>query len=440
MTKHLSKELRGFGLFLVFIALFFYAAPAQAPVVIVTPPDDAASRRLASFEKVWKTVNDRHFDPTFGGVDWGKIRLKYEPVTKRAASDEELHNILRQMLNELKLSHFGIHPMNLTAEQVNRETGYVGIDIIMIDGEPVVNRVDPGSPGDRAGVRKGFVISRIDAEKASEILIAYEKTLVGRALTEQSRKVYLERHLETRINGKPGSTVSLEFIGGNRMIQQTTITREEFKGEMSRPFGNFPAQQVHFESRSIAPDIVYVRFNMWVMPQLAKLRNAVRDLSTVSGLVIDLRGNPGGIGAMAPSLAGYLVSEKASLGTMRTRERSIQFLVYPQINPFRGKVVILTDHGTASTSEVFAAGMRDIGRATLIGGVSSGAVLPSVFETLPTGALFQYAISDYRTPKDQPLEGAGVSPDIAVDQATEALLAGRDAQLERAVEFIRFSR
>ena len=94
------------------------------------------------------------------------------------------------------------------------------------------------------------------------------------------------------------------------------------------------------------------------------------------------------------------------------------------------------DHGSGSTSEVFSSGMQEIGRATVVGTTSAGAVLPSVFEKLPTGAIFQYAISDFRTPKNILLEGRGVEPDIEAKQTRKALLEGRDAQLDRAVEII----
>jgi carboxyl-terminal processing protease len=175
---------------------------------------------------------------------------------------------------------------------------------------------------------------------------------------------------------------------------------------------------------------------MWVIQQMAKLRKAVTDLGGARAIVIDLRGNPGGVGGMAPGLAGLLFTEKASLGSMRTRGGSMEFVAFPQPDAFTGKVIILTDHGTGSTSEVFAAGMQDSGRATLVGETTAGAVLPSVFEKLPTGYLFQYAISDYRSPKNVLIEGRGVSPDVPVKQTRASLLAGGDAQLEAALRLI----
>jgi carboxyl-terminal processing protease len=80
--------------------------------------------------------------------------------------------------------------------------------------------------------------------------------------------------------------------------------------------------------------------------------------------------------------------------------------------------------------------MQDIGRAAVVGERTAGAALPSIIEKLPTGALFQYAVADFKTPKGTLLEGRGVAPDVEVKLTRRALLDGRDPQLDAAVEQI----
>jgi carboxyl-terminal processing protease len=121
---------------------------------------------------------------------------------------------------------------------------------------------------------------------------------------------------------------------------------------------------------------------------------------------------------------------------MRGRELDLNLLVNPQPNPYLGKVMILMDYGTASTSEIFAIGLQENGRAVLIGETTAGMALPSIFETLPTGALFQYAIMDYTSPKGTLVEGRGVKPDLEVSQIRQDLLDGRDLPLEIAIQNI----
>ena len=140
---------------------------------------------------------------------------------------------------------------------------------------------------------------------------------------------------------------------------------------------------------------------------------------------------------MAPGIAGVLTKEQSSLGTMSFRSGYQHFAIFPQPNPFLGPVVILTDGGSASTSEIFAAGMQELGRAVVVGERTPGAALPSVFQKLPTGALFQYAIADFKTPKGTLIEGRGVIPNLEVKFTRRSLLEGHDAQLDAAIEQIK---
>jgi carboxyl-terminal processing protease len=112
---------------------------------------------------------------------------------------------------------------------------------------------------------------------------------------------------------------------------------------------------------------------------------------------------------------------------------------FPQENRYTGPVAVLIDGMSASTSEVFSSGIQEMGRAIIVGERSAGAALPSFIQKLPTDALFQFAIADFRTPKGVLIEGRGVIPDVEAQYNRASLLAGRDAQLEAAVEQIRKS-
>ncbi|HMY73967.1 MAG TPA: S41 family peptidase, partial [Blastocatellia bacterium] len=121
------------------------------------------------------------------------------------------------------------------------------------------------------------------------------------------------------------------------------------------------------------------------------------------------------------------------LGTMKMRNSEVKFTVFPQTNAYAGPVAILIDGLSASTSEVFSSGMQEMGRAVIVGERSAGACLPSYFQKLPTGALFQFAIADFKTPKGVLIEGRGVIPNIESKWDRASLLAGRDAQLDAAI-------
>jgi len=423
--------------------------PSQSQTVIgaAASSEKNSGIRRQTFDIVWRTVKEKHFDPTFGGVDWDKVREKYAPRAAAAQSDQELYRLLQEMLGELRQSHFNIIPPEAFIPEDQREPsnapptsrrstpGGVGVDLRLVDGAAVITRVEPDSIAAKAGLRPGFVIKQIDDQTVEQIVESLAKSAERAGL----KNVRAARRILAAINGDPGTAVKIVYLDGQDRESVATVTREKLKGELAPKFGNFPPQYTEFEAKRLPGDIGYIRFNIFVTPVMEKVKAAIREFSDAGGLIFDLRGNPGGVGAMASGIAGLLTTQAATLGTMKSRTNELKFAVFPQSNPFTGPVAILIDGGSGSTSEIFSGGMQELGRAVVVGERSAGACLPSYFQKLPTGALFQFAIADFRTPKGVLIEGRGVIPDIEVKWNRASLLAGRDAQLDAAVEQIRQS-
>jgi carboxyl-terminal processing protease len=97
---------------------------------------------------------------------------------------------------------------------------------------------------------------------------------------------------------------------------------------------------------------------------------------------------------------------------------------------------VLVDACSASTSEILAGGLQDLGRARIFGTRTAGAALPSVFERLPNGDGFQFAIANYVSKGGAPLEGRGVQPDETIRPTRAQLLAGTDPVMDRALAWI----
>lgn len=407
--------------------------PTQSVVSgVVAAPSNA---RQESFDIVWRTVKDKHFDPTLGGLDWDKVREQYEPRAAAVKTDNELYDVLRQMLGELHQSHFNIIPPEAIVQDDSPEPkgGGIGIDLRLIGGQPIITRVEEGSKAAAAGLRPGFVIKKIDDITAEKVIDPFSKSRESQSITT----LRMTRALLARINGAPETTVRVGYLDESDQPREATITRERLKGEMSPRMGNFPPQYSELESKRLAGGIGYIRFNVFVISLMERIRTAIRSMTDAPGIIIDLRGNPGGVGGMASGIAGVLEKEQTSLGTMHMRSGHVNFAVFPQPNPYLGPVVILTDGGSASTSEIFAGGMQEIGRAVVVGERTVGAALPSYFQKLPTGALFQYAIGDFKTPRGTLIEGRGVAPDVEVKLTRRSLLDGRDAQFDAAIEQIK---
>ncbi len=418
------------------VVLLNFVAPAQfVRDVAGRAPAAAPTVRQETFDIVWRTVKEKHFDPTLGGLDWDKVREQYEPRAADAKSDSEFYSVLRQMLGELHQSHFNIIPPEEIVEDDSREPkeGGIGIDLRVIDGQAMITRVEPGSRAAIAGLRPGFVVAKVNDTTVEQVFALFAKSTETQAI----RKLRMTRAVLARINGVPETTVRLAYLDEHDQPREASVARERLKGEMSPRFGNFPPQYTEFEAKRLAGGIGYIRFNVFVISLMDRIRGVIRGMSEAPGIIIDLRGNPGGLGGMASGIAGVLEKNPTSLGTMHMRAGHTNFAVFPQPNPYLGPVVILTDGSSASTSEIFAGGMQEIGRAVVVGDRTVGAALPSVFQKLPTGALFQYAIADFKTPKGTLIEGRGVAPDVEVKLTRRSLFDGRDAQLDAAIEQVK---
>ncbi|HYL99378.1 MAG TPA: S41 family peptidase [Blastocatellia bacterium] len=393
--------------------------------------DSTPDIRRETFDIVWRTVKEKHFDPTFGGVNWDKVRQDYLTRLDAVKNDMELYTLLQQMLGELHESHFAIIPPENVLDNESREArGEIGVDIRAIEGQMVITRVKAGSSAEKAGLKPGFGLVRVGGAAVGAIIERVAKTKQSESL----KPLYETRAVLSRVNGDPGTNVKILYQDGENEPHEITIERTEIKDEMSEAIGNFPAQFFEFEAKRLRGGIGYIRFSIFVPAIRERVVNAIRSMSNAPGIIFDLRGNPGGLGALASGIAGLLETSDTSLGKMQMRVGFQNFAVFHQPSPYRGRVVVLIDELSASTSEVMAAGLQAIHRATVVGTPSAGAALPSFFQKLPTGALFQYAIADFRTPDGTLIEGRGVHPNIVVKLSRSTLLRGEDSQLEGGID------
>lgn len=398
--------------------------------------------RQRVFDIVWTRVKEKHYDPKLGGVDWNAVRKRYAPRVVQAKTDAAFYALLEQMLGELKQSHFGVIPpaayvaeaatagAATTATQDN--SGETGLVAQLVEDQPIITRVLPGGAADKAGLRPGFVLVKI-GDKPVAAVLARLKAQKRRPAVEGLNAQMAVRGL---LAGPVGQSVTLTYKNEKDEEQTTTLTRTAPPGEPVQ-FAQLPPILTETESRRVDDNIGYVRFNIFLLPLLEPVRTAIRSMKDAPGIILDLRGNLGGVGAMAPAIAAEFANTQTSLGAMRLRTGEFRFPVFPAPDPYAGPLVILTDEGSVSTSEILAGSLQELGRATVIGRATPGMVLPSQIEALPGGARLQFAFADFKTPKGVLLEGRGVSPTVSAGLTRRDYLSGRDPILEAAVAFIR---
>ncbi|HTA46067.1 MAG TPA: S41 family peptidase [Bryobacteraceae bacterium] len=396
------------------------------------------AENLESFEVVWSTVRDRHPDPNLNGLNWLAIHDATRPAIEKARSMNEVRGILTGMLAKLNSSHYSIIPGDLynQIDSPDAGPGDSGITPVIIGGKAVVGSVAPDSPAAQAGLRPGMVLDAINGAKI-------DSTIQGlNALKDQESHRIVEQSVTRKLDGPAGKPVAIDVIDEQGRPKHLELDPASPKGELVQ-FANLPAMRVFFESRALPDSVGYIRFNEFLDPAslMPKFEEALKGFTKAPGIILDLRGNPGGISLMAMGIAGFFVDEDGKkLGEMKMRETTLKFVIFPRPETYSGPLAILVDEGSASTSEIFAGGMQDLKRARIFGVRTAGAALPSDIIRLPNGDGFQYPQASYTSVSGKVLEGAGVTPDVLVEQTREGLLAGRDLVIEAADSWIRSTR
>jgi carboxyl-terminal processing protease len=401
-------------------------------------------KALETFDAVWTIVRDTHFDPTFNGVDWDAARTEFRPKAAAAKTPAELRAVLHAMLGRLGQSHFSVIPASAAGGSEDAADGNAtpGFDIRIVGADVLVTTVAAGSGAATAGIRPGWKLTAIGDQRVSDLMARLAETP-----DERVRNLEAWRSLQGRMRGSDGSELTLAFEDGTGAAVTRTIARWRQQGQ-AITVGNLPTMYVNVTSEErktpAGKRAGVIGFNVWMAAVDRPFQLAVDEYRDASGIVIDLRGNPGGLAAMMMGIAGHFIPERESLGVMKSRDNELKFTVNPRlvsakgarVETFAGPVAILVDGLSASASECFTGGMQSLGRVRVFGERSMGAALPSQFDRLPNGDVFIHATADFVTADGTRLEGRGVIPDEAIPLRRADLLAGRDAALDAALAWI----
>ncbi len=402
-----------------------------------------APQALETFDAAWKIVRDTHFDRTFNGVNWDSVRTEHRPKAAAAQSASELRAVLRDMLARLGQSHFAIVPAQPDgSDQSPIGSAEPGFDVRLTPDGVLVARVEPDGPAAKAGVRPGWRVRAIAGAAVDDMVRS-----VPEGTAERFRRLEVWRAAQVQLRGAPGSRVTVVFDDADGNRPERSLERRPPIGEPVT-VGHLPTMFVRVDARREKTprgrQAGVIAFNVWMAAVDAAFQKAIDDMRGADGIVIDLRGNPGGLAFMLTGISGHFLGERVPLGVMKTRESELRFVANPRlvnargerVPPYAGPVAILVDGLSGSASECFTGGMQSIKRARVFGESTMGQALPALFDRLPNGDVLIHAFGDFVTADGTRLEGRGVVPDETVPLRRADLLAGRDRALEAALAWI----
>ena len=404
-----------------------------------------ADKASETFDAVWTIVRDSHFDPAFDRAQWDRIGAELRPKAAVAKTPGELRAVLADMLGRLGLSHFAVIPGSSDSPGKTGDiSAQPGFDVRLIEGQLVVTTVDADGSAFGAGVRPGWIVESIGETPAASLLAGIARTTPPRIAQVEAWRLAI-----TRLRGPWNSSLDATFVDGSGAIVKKTIERRRERGE-AVTVGSLPTMFVRVTSSAAqtpaGAKAGVIGFNVWMTAVDRDFQAAVDRFRSADAIVIDLRGNPGGLAAMIMGLSGHFMSERLTLGVMTTKQSPLplKFNANPRlvnaagerVEPFKGPVAILVDGLTGSASECFSGGMQSLGRARVFGQTSMGQALPALFDKLPNGDVLIHAWGDFVTGTGVRIEGRGVIPDEPVAVTRAALLAGRDTTLDAALAWV----
>ncbi len=370
--------------------------PTLAPSVTTTPTGnqggtpESLQALFQPFWEAWSIVHQRYVD---------------QPLDDTAL----MRGAIRGMMAALGDAHSAyLDPQEYKEAETSISGEYEGIGAYVDTTKDYLTVVSPiaGSPAEKAGLRSGDQIIAIDGQ---------DMTGVNPELVRQ------------KVLGPAGSTIHL------------TIRREGVDQPLEFDIVRAKIVIPSVESKMLDNGIAYVKLSVFGDKSATELHDALKDLMAQQpkGLILDLRNNPGGVVPVAVQIAsefigeGVIIYEQQSDGT-RTPTNALSGGLATEI-----PLVVLVNEGSASASEMVAGAIQDHGRGKLVGVTTYGKGSEQNWVPLSNnqGAVL-VTFARWLTPNGRVIDKVGLTPDVVVKMTDEDLTAGRDPQLDAAVQLL----
>ena len=373
----------------------FLSAAAVVLTAVTLANTGCSSKSLASFrgspkelvDEVWQIIDKSYVDGTFNQVDWKAVRNDY--LNRTYSSDEEAYKAIREMLKKLDdpYTRF-MNPEEFKNMQVETSGELTGVGIQLTQDEKtkklvVISPIED-TPAFTAGILAKDIISKIDGKSTEGM--------------DTNQAVSL-------IRGQVNTQVTLTILRENKEI--------DFKLKRAKI-------EIHPVRKSVQKspigEVGYIRLNQFSANAASEMRSAIKDLEQkkVTGYILDLRSNPGGLLYGSIEIARMWLKEGTIVSTVdRVGEADRQTANKVELTD--KPLVVLVDGGSASASEILSGALQDNKRAVLVGTKTFGKGLVQSVRGVGNGAGLAVTIAKYFTPNGTDINHAGIEPDFKVE-------------------------
>ncbi|GGA33915.1 carboxyl-terminal processing protease CtpA [Okeania sp. KiyG1] len=394
--------------------VFLLILPVILSCGLWTSSASALTEEQSLLGEAWRIVNLAYVDDSFNHQNWWFVRQKL--IKKPLKNRDDTYSAIQEMLASLEDPFTRLlKPEQYNNLQVNTsgELTGVGLQIALEPqtGELIVISPLEGSPAEAAGIQPRDRVLKIDGQATS-----------GFTLDEAAN----------RMRGPVGSSVVLTILTeSNNQPEDITLIRDTIE-----------INPVYAELKS-SPEtgkIGYIRLSQFNANAATEVSQAVESFEQqgVIGYVLDLRNNPGGLLQAGIEIARLWLDDGTIVYTVN-RQRFLDSFYAEGLAITDSPLVVLTNQGTASASEILAGALQDNGRALLVGERTFGkGLIQSLFD-LSDGSGLAVTVAKYETPNHTDINKQGIMPDIVVEQdpiLPYQVTTEDDKQYQAAVELL----
>lgn len=372
---------------------------------------DMRQNQAQKFHETWQMLNSYFYDTTFHGADWKAAREKYEPALAHLRTDEEFRNLAHELMGELRASHLSIYSRDPKPVEgvLTGEPGWE-LDYAAVDQEGVyrVKKVFADSPADMAGIKAGQFIKKIG----------------GRAVTRDFNANQLLAGTEGK---RLDVTVSDEAGGEERAVELKPVSSTVLE---ELQYLDWVDERRRLVDSLSGGRLAYLHIESMNRRCLEQFRHELVSIAEKKeALIIDVRNNFGG--SIAVHLLGMLVREPFMMRDFRgfppASENKTRSKAYEK------PMTLLTNDYSASNSEIFSEGFRQLKLGKVIGEPTASGVIGTASYALIDGTRVRRPSWGAYTVDMEDTDLAPRQPDIFVENLPDDFINGRDPQLVRAV-------
>ncbi|MBR6297672.1 MAG: S41 family peptidase [Candidatus Gastranaerophilales bacterium] len=354
------------------------------------------------FDQTWQVIRNEYYDPNFNDQYWLRWKRHYNGKIK---TTDDAKVAIETMIASLNDPYSRFLSKEEFAEQnssIASKFSGIGVNIVNDSGKIRIINVLENTPAQFADIKVGDILISVNDKKVS-----------GMSLAEVSNLV----------KGPVNTFVNINILRDDEILKKKIIRKEI---------------TIKTVKSSVQDDIGYIQILSFISNSTPnEFLEALENTDETKGLIIDLRGNTGGLLPNAVFVSNLFLENGRKIVSIVGRNGYHYDVISEDNNvDIKKPVVLLVDNSSASASEIFSGAMKDYKRAKLVGTKTFGKGMVQKIISLPNETGINLTVAKYLTPRGFDINKNGISPDIEENITEEDIIEKRDPQYDKAKELL----